>query len=162
MPAIRSRNLIAIALVCAVVFTMTIPQLAAQTVAEKTSAVATETKGKIEDAGKAAGGKLEQLWRQIDEARLRHRTRDEMAAWVIMGLLVGGLLARASDFRRWTSFAFGMLGAFLGGIIARVTQLDLGLGPVLIRYEDLLFSMAGGVVILLIGRMFMARKAKKP
>jgi len=46
-------------------------------------------------------------------------------------------------------------------MVAHVTQLDLGLGPVLIRYEDLLFSLAGGVLVLLGVRRFMARK-KKP
>jgi uncharacterized membrane protein YeaQ/YmgE (transglycosylase-associated protein family) len=134
----------------------------AQTVGEKASAAATETKENIQDAGKTAAGKLEQLWQRVDEARLKNRTPDEIVAWLIMGLLVGGILARTTDSRRWSAFAFGLIGAFLGGIVAHVTELDLGLGLVLIRYEDLLFSLVGGVLILLAARLFMSRKQKRP
>jgi len=118
-------------------------QTSAQTVAEKASAAASETKEEIRDAGKAVEGKLEQLWQRIDEARLKNRTPDEIVGWLIMGLLVGGILARATDLRRWSALAFGLIGAVLGGIVAHVTRLDLGLGPVLIRYEDLLVSLVG-------------------
>jgi uncharacterized membrane protein YeaQ/YmgE (transglycosylase-associated protein family) len=133
----------------------------AQTVAEKASAAVSETKEEIKDAGKAAEGKLGQLWQRIDEARLKNRTPDEIVGWLIMGLLVGGILARATELRRWSALAFGLIGAFLGGIVAHVTELDLGLGPVLIRYEDLLVSLVGAVVILLAARRFVSRK-KKP
>lgn len=132
----------------------------AQTVGEKASAAANETGKEIQDAGKTVEGKLEQLWQRIDEARLKNRTPDEIVGWLIMGLLVGGILARATDLRRWSAFAFGLIGAFLGGMVAHVTELDLGLGPVLIRYEDLLISLVGGVLILLAARRFMSRKQK--
>jgi hypothetical protein len=61
----------------------------AQSVGEKVSAAASETKEKIQDAGKTAANKLEQLWQRIDEQRLKNRTPDEIVAWLIMGLLVG-------------------------------------------------------------------------
>jgi uncharacterized membrane protein YeaQ/YmgE (transglycosylase-associated protein family) len=130
----------------------------AQTASEKVSVAAGEVKEKVLDAGQAAASKAEQLWRRIEESRLKNRTPDEIVAWVIMGLLVGGLLYRTAGTSRLATFIFGLLGAFLGGIIAHVTQLDLGLGPVLIRYEDLLFSVVGGVVIVWAGRMFVKRK----
>jgi len=132
----------------------------AQNLEEKASAAASEAKETIQDAGKTAAGKLDQLWRKIDEARLKNRTPDQIVAWLIMGLLVGGLLSRTTDLRSWRPFVFGLVGAFLGGIVANVTKLDLGLGPVLIRYEDLLFSLAGGVLVLLLARRFMSRKQK--
>jgi uncharacterized membrane protein YeaQ/YmgE (transglycosylase-associated protein family) len=133
----------------------------AQSVGEKVSAAASETKEKIQDAGKTAANKLEQLWQRIDEQRLKNRTPDEMVAWLIMGLLVGSILGRATGLRSWTAFAFGLIGAFLGGILVHLTQFNLGLGPVLIRYEDLLFSLAGGVLLLLVARRFMSQKPKK-
>ena len=132
----------------------------AQTVGEKASAAASETKEKIGDASKTAANKLDQLWQRIDQARLKNRTPDEIVGWVIMGLLVGGVLARTTDLRRWRPFVFGLIGAFLGGIVAHVTKLDLGLGPVLIRYEDFLFSLVGAVLVLLVARRFMSRKQK--
>jgi len=131
-----------------------------QTIEEKAGAAASEAKETIQDAGKAATGKLEELWRKIDEARLKNRTPDQIVAWLIMGLLVGGTLARTTDLRSWRPFVFGLIGAFLGGIVAHVTELDLGLGPVLVRYEDLLFSLVGGVLVLLLARRFMSRKQK--
>jgi uncharacterized membrane protein YeaQ/YmgE (transglycosylase-associated protein family) len=148
-------------LLCLAAFAGFVPaRTLAQTVEEKASAAASEAKETIEDAGKTAASKLDQLWRKIDEARLKNRTPDQIVAWLIMGLLVGGILSRTTDLRSWRPFVFGLLGAFLGGIVARVTELDLGLGPVLIRYEDLLFSLAGGVLVLLIARRFMSRKQK--
>jgi uncharacterized membrane protein YeaQ/YmgE (transglycosylase-associated protein family) len=132
----------------------------AQSVEEKASATASAAKETIQEAGKTTASKLDELWRKIDEARLKNRTPDEIVAWLIMGLLVGGVLARTTDLRSWRPFVFGLVGAFLGGIVAHVTELDLGLGPVLIRYEDLLFSLVGGVLVLLIARRFMSRKQK--
>jgi hypothetical protein len=137
------------------------PQTSAQSVGEKVGAAASETKEKIQDAGKTAANKLEQLWQRIDEQRLKNRTPDEVVAWLIMGLLVGSILGRAAGLRSWTAFAFGLIGAFLGGILVHLTQFNLGLGPVLIRYEDLLFSLGGGVLVLLVARRFMSRKPKK-
>lgn len=133
----------------------------AQSVGEKVGAAASETKEKIQDASKSAANKLEQLWQRIDEQRLKNRTPDEIVAWLIMGLLVGSILGRATGLRSWAAFVFGLIGAFLGGILVHITQFNLGLGPVLIRYEDLLFSLAGAGLLLLIARRFMSPKPKK-
>ena len=133
----------------------------AQSVGEKVSAAASETKEKIEDAGKAAANKLEQLWQRIDEERLKNRTPDEIVAWLIMGLLVGSILGRPAGLRSWTAFGIGLIGAFLGGIVVHLTQFNLGFGPVLIRYEDLLFSLVGGVLLVLVARRFISPKLKR-
>src|SRR4030095_2035810 len=45
-------------------------------------------KAAVEDAGKTALSRIEQLWAKIDAARLKNRTRDQVVAWAIMGLLV--------------------------------------------------------------------------
>lgn len=115
----------------------------------------------VSDAGKSAASAIEDFWTRLDQARLKNRTPDEIVAWIIMGLLVGGLLNRAVGMKPVTGFALGLLGAFLGGVIAHVTKINFGLGPVLIRYEDLLLSLAGGVVLVIAGKIFMARKKPK-
>ena len=43
------------------------------------------------DASRAAGKSFDDLWRRFDESRITNRTRDEIVAWVIMGVLVGAV-----------------------------------------------------------------------
>jgi uncharacterized membrane protein YeaQ/YmgE (transglycosylase-associated protein family) len=121
-----------------------------------------DAKQTIEHASKSAMNEIEQLWRKIDEQRLSHRTRDELVAWVIMGLLAGGLLSLVAKLKRPATLFFGLAGAFLGGLVVHVTQLNLGLGPVLIRYEDLLLSLLGAFFLVFLTRAFMKRKESKP
>ena len=121
-----------------------------------------DAKQSIENAGKSAMNEIEQLWRKIDEQRLSHRTRDELVAWVIMGLLAGGLLSLVTKLRRPATIFFGLAGAFVGGLVVHVAQLNLGLGPVLIRYEDLLLSLVGALFLVFLTRAFMKRKESKP
>ncbi len=102
----------------------------------------------IRETGQAAVTKAQTLWQRIDERRLKNRTPDQIVAWVIMGLLVGGLLYRFGKRNQVTSVLFGLVGAFIGGILANVSQINLGLGPVLITYEDLLFTVLGGFLML--------------
>ncbi len=102
----------------------------------------------IQETGQAAVNKIQVLWQKIDERRLKNRTADQIVAWVIMGSLVGGLLYRFGKRGQVTSIVLGLVGAFIGGIVANVSQLSLGLGPVLITYEDLLFTLLGGVLII--------------
>jgi uncharacterized membrane protein YeaQ/YmgE (transglycosylase-associated protein family) len=126
-------------------------------VGEKVGAVTSEAGKQIQDAGQAAETKIQQLWRRIDEQRLKNRTPDQIVAWIIMGLLVGGLIHQISKFNKLVTLLLGLAGAFVGGIIANLTQIDLGLGPVLIRYEDLLASLIGGLLIVF-GARFLGRK----
>lgn len=120
----------------------------------------------VEEAGKTAADKIEQLWHSIEGQRIKNRTRDEIVAWVIMGILVGGLAGTfsaygASGMGRFINLVFGLIGAFIGGVLAAMTQLDFGWGPVLIRYEELLLSFVGAAVIVLLARWMRNRSGKK-
>jgi uncharacterized membrane protein YeaQ/YmgE (transglycosylase-associated protein family) len=128
---------------------------------EKVSSAAGQATKAIEDTGKAAASKIEEMWRRVDEARLKNRTRDEIVAWVLMGLLVGCVLAQFAGVGRFVAVLLGLVGSFVGGIVVHVAQIDVGLGPVLIRYEDLLFSMVGGLLMLIFIRVLMKRKKSK-
>jgi uncharacterized membrane protein YeaQ/YmgE (transglycosylase-associated protein family) len=134
---------------------------AAASVSDKVNAVAAGAEQQIADTAKAAESKLQELWRRIDEQRLKNRTPDQLVAWVIMGLLAGALVYRLSKLSRAVTLLVGLAGAFLGGVIANVTQLDLGMGPVLIRYEDLVFSLLGGLIIVFVARWLASRRAQK-
>ncbi len=116
----------------------------------------------IQQAGQATVDKIQTLWQRIDEKRLKNRTPDQIVAWAIMGLLVGGLLYRFGKRGQVSSIILGLIGAFIGGIIANISKLDLGLGPVLITYEELLFTLLGGVLIICLARWSAIAKLFKP
>jgi uncharacterized membrane protein YeaQ/YmgE (transglycosylase-associated protein family) len=129
-------------------------------------AAAASTKTTLQEASTAAVNKIDAIWRRVDERRLKNRTRDEIIAWIIIGLLVGNVVgmfsaARCTLLQRLGTVAVGLIGAFAGGIIAHVCQLDFGMGPVLIRYEDLVVSIIGGLVLITGVRLFVAQKRKR-
>src|SRR5215470_17566630 len=62
--------------------------------AEQVGSAATQATQAVQDTGQAALSNVEELWKRIDEKRLKNRTPDELVAWALMGLLVGGLIYR--------------------------------------------------------------------
>lgn len=141
-------------------------QTAGPQVIERAQQTVEEASTGLQQAGQAATDKVDELWRRIDERRLKNRKRDEIVAGVIIGLLVGNMvgplsLPRTTLWQRLGIVAVGLAGAFFGGLAAHVMQLDLGLGPVLIRYEDLLLSMIGGLLLLGGARWFASYHRKK-
>src|SRR5215831_16559 len=50
-----------------------------------------DAKKAVQDAGDAAADSFNSLWRRVDESRLKNRSRDEIVAWIIMGVLVGSV-----------------------------------------------------------------------
>lgn len=137
-----------------------------QTAVERSGEALESAKASVQQSGEAVANKVDEVWRRIDERRLKNRTRDEIVAWVIIGLLVGnvvGLLSllRTTLMQRLGIVGLGLAGAFLGGMVAHVGQLDFGLGPVLIRYEDLLLSMIGGLLLIAGARWFGYYRRKK-
>jgi uncharacterized membrane protein YeaQ/YmgE (transglycosylase-associated protein family) len=102
----------------------------------------------------------------VSESRLKNRTRDEIVAWAIMGVLVGavaGMLTtlKTTGLGKVGRLLLGLAGAFMGGMIVHAGRIDFGLGPVLIRYEELLFSLAGAVVLIIVARFFRSGAKKK-
>lgn len=140
-------------------------QSASGGVGERVGAAAQNTKATVQEASAAAVNKIDEIWRRVDERRL-NRSRDEFVAWILVGLLVGNFIgmlsAKPSTLpQRLGTVAVGLIGAFAGGIVAHVCQLDLGMGPVLIRYEDLLFSVVGGLLLVAGVRLLVAQKRKR-
>lgn len=136
------------------------------TLVTKTKEAAQETTTAVAQAGRSAADQAEQLWQRIDAARLKNRTPDEIVAWAIMGTLVGGLAGmltslKPSGLGNLGRLLLGLAGASLGGIVVRLTTLDFGWGPVLIRYEELVFSLLGAILLLVLAR-FIRSRSKKP
>jgi uncharacterized membrane protein YeaQ/YmgE (transglycosylase-associated protein family) len=121
----------------------------------------------VTDATRTAGEKFHNLWRRVDESRLKNRTPDEIVAWVIMGVLVGAVAGMMTSLKttglgKLGRLLLGLAGAFLGGVVVHLTKVDFGMGPVLIRYEELLFSFAGAIVLLIAARLLRSGAKKKP
>ncbi|MEI2724499.1 MAG: hypothetical protein V9H26_13480 [Verrucomicrobiota bacterium] len=128
---------------------------------------AKDAKESVQDAGRAVGNSFESLWRRVSETRLKNRTRDEIVAWVIMGVLVGAVAGlftspKTTGLGKVGRLLLGLVGAFIGGMIVHVGHIDFGLGPVLIRYEELLLSLAGAVLLIIGARFFRSGAKKKP
>jgi len=126
---------------------------------------AKEVKESVQDASRSVGKSFENLWRRADEKRLKNRTRDEIVAWALMGLLVGavaGLLtsSKTANAGKLGRLLLGLAGAFLGGMVVHLGRIDFGLGPVLIRYEELLFSLGGAVLLVVLVRWLGSGKKK--
>ena len=134
---------------------------------QKAKDAAQKASDAVKDASNSAADQIKDLWRRVDAARLENRTRDEIVAWVIMGVLVGALAGTMTSLRptglgRAGRLLWGLAGAFLGGIVVHVAKLDFGWGPVLIRYEELLFSFVGAIILLVLARMIRSKSSKTP
>ena len=138
-----------------------------QSVEGQAKEAAKKTSEAVQEAGTAASDTMKDLWHRIDAARLSNRTPDEIVAWLIMGVLVGALAGTMTSLKPTGSgklalLFWGLAGAFLGGIIVSVAQINFGWGPVLIRYEELVFSFLGAIVLLLIAKFIRSRTKKAP
>lgn len=143
--------------ICALTETSQLP--AAETVGDKVNAVAADAEKTLQDMTQQAKTGWGELWGRIDEKRLKNRTPDQLVSWAIMGLLVGGLIHQFSKLKKPTALLLGLAGAFIGGLAENLAQLKLGIGPVLISYEELLASLLGGVVVLLVARWVASRRS---
>lgn len=119
----------------------------------------------VQDAGRSAADSFKSLWSRVSDSRLKNRTRDEIVAWVIMGVLVGSVAGmftslKASGAGKVVRLLVGLAGAMLGGMAVHVARIDFGWGPVLIRYEELLFSLAGAVLLIIAVRLIRWRTKK--
>jgi hypothetical protein len=135
-----------------------VPASTAGGAADPVRAVTAETGKMVQEASQAGGSKLEEVWRRIDERRLKNRSPDEIVAWLLIGLLVAGLIHQFSKLNKVATLLLGLGGAFLGGIVGNLVGFDIGMGPVLIRYEELLASMVGGILIIVAARCLAAKR----
>jgi uncharacterized membrane protein YeaQ/YmgE (transglycosylase-associated protein family) len=125
-----------------------------------------DAKEAVTDATRTAGEKFQNLWRRVEDSRLKNRTPDEIVAWVIMGVLVGAVAGMMTSLKttglgKLGRLFLGLAGAFLGGVAVHVTNVDFGMGPVLIRYEELLFSFGGAILLLIVVRLLRSGATKK-
>lgn len=139
---------------------------AQDSVSDKVSHVADQTGQAIRGASQATEQAAQKLWARIDAARLKNRTPDQIMAWVIMGVLVGAIAGMATGLRstgmgRLGRLLLGLAGAFIGGLIVSVANVDFGWGVVILRYEELVFAFGGAILLLALSRVIRRCSAKK-
>jgi uncharacterized membrane protein YeaQ/YmgE (transglycosylase-associated protein family) len=105
------------------------------------------------DIGEETKLQADTLLQKFESGRLKHRTRDEIVSWILVGVLVGSLAGMMSTRKRHgygltLNLLVGLAGAFLGGMIVHVAEVDLGWGMVQVRYEEFLAGLAGALLIV--------------
>ena len=124
----------------------------------------------VNESAQAVSDGYATLQDRISENRLANRTRDENVAFVLMGILVGSLTGmfskiRCSGMGIIGRLGLGLSGAFIGGMVVRIAQIDFGWGTVSMTYEELLFSFLGAVALVALSRFVryqMKKKKSKP
>lgn len=134
---------------------------AAESVRDQAGAAAAAAERTVQQAGEATRAWSAELWRRVEEKSLQKRTPDQIMAWSIMGLVVAALIYRFGKLNLVMAVAVGLVGALLGGLLANLVRFDLGLAPVIIRYEELLAALVGGVLIFVAVRLMTRRKTAK-
>lgn len=92
--------------------------------------------------------------KRVEENRLTNQTRDQVVAWAVIGLLVGGvagtlLTLNTKGFGGLGNVALGLIGSYIGGLIVRVTRIDLGWGETVIRYDQAMIALICALVMVL-------------
>ena len=85
----------------------------------------------------------------------------QVVVWLIVGTLAGnftGMLikGRREGFGRVNNIAIGLVGALIGGSLFNLLRIDLGLGELAIRFQDLVAAFLGSLVFLI--AVWLARR----
>jgi len=80
-------------------------------------------------------------------------TLDQVLSWCVIGLLAGMVLNAVSTKKpgglgKLRNLAIGVGAAFVGGWVSTVLGLDLGLGQMTIRYDDVVAAVVVSVLVL--------------
>ena len=123
---------------------------AEQSLAEKTS----ET---VKDATRATSDSVESLMNKIDANGLSDRSPEELGGLVIIALLVGSMIGvlpklKSLGMGRLAKFLLGLAGAVVGSLAVRTLDISFDWGLAIISYEELLFSVIGAIVLVVLGR----------
>ena len=90
----------------------------------------------------------------------------KIIVWLIVGALAGsftGLLftGKKEGWGRWTNLGMGLAGALIGGLLFHVFKIDLGLGDLGVRFEDLIAAVVGTLILLVVGWLIRKSRSKE-
>jgi uncharacterized membrane protein YeaQ/YmgE (transglycosylase-associated protein family) len=85
-----------------------------------------------------------------------HLTVDEVIVWILVGLVAGSLAGRVAlgrDLGLLGDVVAGIIGAFLGGVLAQIFKVHISIAGSSILSE-IVVAFAGAVLLLLVLRVF--------
>lgn len=146
---------------CFVILVLASPCLAADE-----ASPAQKSKEAVSQSAQNVSDGIAVLQTRISDNRLVNRTRDEIVAFVLMGVLVASVAGMFSKVGCTAlgiagRLVLGLCGAFIGGMVVRVAEIDFAWGAITIGYEELLFSLLGAVAIVAASRGIQYQLRKK-
>ena len=85
-----------------------------------------------------------------------HLTVDDVIVWILVGLVAGSLAGRVAlgrDLGLLGDVVAGIIGAFLGGVLAQIFKIHVSIAGSSILSE-IVVAFAGAVLLLLVLRVF--------
>jgi uncharacterized membrane protein YeaQ/YmgE (transglycosylase-associated protein family) len=128
-------------------------------VTEQASVVVSESAQTVTDG-------ITTLQEKVADSRLVNRTNDDVLAFILMGVLVASVFGIFSK-RRCSGLGIaglvglGLIGAYIGSMVVRIAQIDLGWSEVVLNYEELLFSLLGAIAVVALARLIKWQIKKK-
>lgn len=140
--------------------------LSVPSLAQDTTSTTQKSKEAVSQSTKAVSDGVSTLQTKISDNSPLNRTRDENVAFVLMGVLVASVAGMFSKVGCTVlgiagRLALGLGGAFIGGMVVRVAEIDFEWGTVTMGYEELLFSLLGAVAIVAVSRGIQYQMRKK-
>lgn len=122
------------------------------------SGIVDQTKTAVANTGTAVADDAKSFWAN----HLKNRSPDEIAAWVVLGVLVGALAGMFTSLQpsflgNMGKLLLGLAGAFLGAMVVSAAKINFGWGGIAISYEEALFSLLGAVVLVVMARLVRSR-----
>lgn len=124
------------------------------------------TKTALVNAGEEARAGMDDLKDRAVDSVPNHYTGGEIAALVVIGIVVGAVAGMLTNLKatllgNLARLLLGLAGAFIGGFLLRFTGVKLGLGSLVLNYDEVVFAFGGAILLLGIGRLLGFKSRKK-
>ena len=90
---------------------------------------------------------------------------DQLAVWIVVGLIGGGLAGRMITWERggfglFRNLVLGLAGAVIGGLLFRLFDIVPALDKVAVSLRDIVAAVVGSLIVLTI--LWLMRRARSP
>ncbi len=124
------------------------------------------TKTALVNAGEEAKAGMDDLKNRAVDSSPNQYSAGEIGALIAIGIVVGAVAGMLTNLKptflgNLGRLLLGLAGAFVGGFLLRFTGVKLGLGSVVLNYDEVVFAFGGAIVLLGIGRLLGFKSRKK-